>query len=344
MVAGAEVDDDPVEVADRARRSGSRRTTTTSTPGAITFARALMLSANAATVRVSRAVGERAVIAAARRNGISSPLTPVPSIALGAEGVTPVELVAAYAPFANGGIAREAAARDAHRSAGRHAALEHARRSAAPAMDPQDAYRDHSDAAGRRELRNRQSRFATWASRAPVAGKTGTTNSGEDVWFVGYTPTLVAGIWFGYDTPRQIACNASGGRLAAPAWAEFYQAGWREPRGSAFTVPRGNGVGRRRSAERRARDASGVRVAHSAVVQAGHASRTESVTCTPVRRRGADRDRFHGTRATPARSVARVDGIGKILEDLPVVVDWLRANRSRSVRSFADRFSDQAQF
>ena len=72
--------------------------------GQITLARALMLSANAATVRVSRAIGEASVIAAARRNGITSPLTPVPSIALGAEGVTPVELVAAYAPFANGGF------------------------------------------------------------------------------------------------------------------------------------------------------------------------------------------------------------------------------------------------
>jgi penicillin-binding protein 1A len=71
--------------------------------GRVTFARALILSANAATVNVSRAIGEPAVIAAARRNGITSPLNPVPSIALGAEGVTPVELVAAYAPFANGG-------------------------------------------------------------------------------------------------------------------------------------------------------------------------------------------------------------------------------------------------
>jgi penicillin-binding protein 1A len=72
-----------------------------------------------------------------------------------------------------------------------------------------------------------------------IAGKTGTTNSGEDVWFVGFTPTLVAGVWFGYDTPRQISTNASGGRLAAPAWAEFYQAGWHEPRGSAFVPPVG---------------------------------------------------------------------------------------------------------
>jgi penicillin-binding protein 1A len=61
-----------------------------------------------------------------------------------------------------------------------------------------------------------------------VAGKTGTTNSGTDVWFVGYTPTIIAAFWFGYDTPAPISSDASGGRLAAPAWAEFYQQGWRE--------------------------------------------------------------------------------------------------------------------
>jgi penicillin-binding protein 1A len=62
----------------------------------------------------------------------------------------------------------------------------------------------------------------------PVAGKTGTTNNGADVWFIGFTPTLVAGVWFGYDSPRPIAPNASGGRLAAPAWARFYLGGWHE--------------------------------------------------------------------------------------------------------------------
>jgi penicillin-binding protein 1A len=64
--------------------------------------------------------------------------------------------------------------------------------------------------------------------KGDVAGKTGTTNNGADVWFIGYTPTVVAGFWFGYDTPRPIASNASGGRLAAPAWAMFYRDGWRE--------------------------------------------------------------------------------------------------------------------
>jgi penicillin-binding protein 1A len=73
---------------------------------------------------------------------------------------------------------------------------------------------------------------------APVAGKTGTTNTGADVWFIGYTPTLVAGVWFGYDQPRPInGGSASGGRIAAPAWAEFYARGWREPRGSGWFVP-----------------------------------------------------------------------------------------------------------
>ena len=74
--------------------------------------------------------------------------------------------------------------------------------------------------------------------RGPVAGKTGTTNDGNDVWFVGYTPTLVAGVWFGYDTPRPIARAASGGRLAAPAWAAFYLAA-----GASATPPTGPAAG-----------------------------------------------------------------------------------------------------
>jgi membrane carboxypeptidase/penicillin-binding protein len=75
--------------------------------------------------------------------------------------------------------------------------------------------------------------------RGPVAGKTGTTNDGADVWFVGYTPTLVAAVWFGYDAPQPIAPSASGGRLAAPAWAAFYLDGWREREPADWTAPAG---------------------------------------------------------------------------------------------------------
>ena len=205
--------------------------------GDVTLRRALTLSANAATVRVSRSVGETNVIAAARRNGITSPLTPVPSIALGAVEVTPLELVTAYAPFANGG--RRVKPRLVTRIEAPDGTLLWSNEiQTAPAMDPRDAYeitsmlRSVVDFGTGHTLRD-------LGVEGPVAGKTGTTNNGDDVWFVGYTPTLLAGVWFGYDTPRPIAYNASGGRLAAPAWAEFYRAGWRERRGARFAVPDG---------------------------------------------------------------------------------------------------------
>jgi penicillin-binding protein 1A len=62
-----------------------------------------------------------------------------------------------------------------------------------------------------------------WASgfHIPAAGKTGTTNDGTDVWFIGYTPDLVTGIWMGFDRPQKIQSNAQGGRLVAPAWTSY---------------------------------------------------------------------------------------------------------------------------
>jgi penicillin-binding protein 1A len=58
----------------------------------------------------------------------------------------------------------------------------------------------------------------------PVLGKTGTTNSAQDVWFVGATPELVAGVWMGFDHPRPLGPAAAGGRLAAPVWARVIAA------------------------------------------------------------------------------------------------------------------------
>jgi penicillin-binding protein 1A len=105
-------------------------------------------------------------------------------------------------------------------------------------MNPQDAYEITSMLRGVVDFGTGRA-IRDYGITAPIAGKTGTTNSGADVWFVGFSPTLVAGVWFGYDTPRPISYNASGGRLAAPAWAEVYRAGWREPAGSNWDVPAG---------------------------------------------------------------------------------------------------------
>src|SRR5690606_31659989 len=55
----------------------------------------------------------------------------------------------------------------------------------------------------------------------PAGGKTGTTNDGTDVWFIGFTSDIVAGVWMGFDSPKRIKANAQGGILAAPAWTAF---------------------------------------------------------------------------------------------------------------------------
>jgi penicillin-binding protein 1A len=230
------VDDDPVEVT-VGRTVWRPANYGDNYAGEITLRRALTLSANAATVRVSRTVGEPAVIAAARRNGIVSPIPAVPSIALGSVDVTPLELVTAYAPFANGG--RKVRPRLVTRIEAPDGTLLWSMEIlTTPVMDPRDAYeitamlRSVVDNGTGRTIRD-------LGIEGPIAGKTGTTNDGNDVWFVGYSPTLLAGVWFGYDTPRPIAYNASGGRLAAPAWADFYKNGWRERPFSDFQVPDG---------------------------------------------------------------------------------------------------------
>jgi 1A family penicillin-binding protein len=233
MAAGytpsSEVDDDPIDVI-QGRDIWSPANYGDDYSGRITFRQALIKSANAATVRVSQAVGIPRVIETAKRNGIVSQMPNVPSMALGTLDVTPLELVTAYAPFANGGfrvkprLVRSISTadetpiwQDEDVREGNHIAV----------MDPRDAYQVTSmlqsviDYGTGRVVRD-------YGAKGLIAGKTGTTNSGTDVWFVGYTPTVVAGFWFGFDNPAPISGDASGGRLAAPAWAEFYMNGWRE--------------------------------------------------------------------------------------------------------------------
>ena len=206
--------------------------------GRLTLRRALMRSANAATVRLGEAVGERRVAELARRAGIRSPLAAVPALALGSGEVTPLELATAYAPFANGGLAvRPSLIRRIE--AGDGTVLWRAPRAtpervlgAAEAFQLTSMLKSVVDGGTGRLIRDR-------GVREPVAGKTGTTNDGTDVWFVGYTPTVVAAVWFGYDVPKPIAPAASGGRLAAPAWASFYLDGWRERTPADWTAPAG---------------------------------------------------------------------------------------------------------
>jgi penicillin-binding protein 1A len=194
--------------------------------GLVTFRRALMRSLNTAAVRVSELVGIRSIIATAHRDGIESPLPDVPALALGAADVTPLELVSAYAPFANGGWqVKPRLVRRFERSDGKVLWSEDNHRT--HVMSPQDAYQITSMLRGVVDYGTGNA-VRDYGVKGMVAGKTGTTNDGTDVWFIGYTPTVIAGFWFGYDQPQPLGWGASGGRMAAPAWAEFYLNGWTE--------------------------------------------------------------------------------------------------------------------
>ena len=239
MTPATLVDDEPVEV-QQGRSVWRPANYDGSYLGTITLAKALAVSSNAAAVRVSQTVGIPNVIQAARRNGIASELTSFPAMALGAVDVTPLELVAAYAPFANGGLRVHPRLVRRIEAADGTVLWSTETAPADTVMDPRDAYQLTTMLRG--VVDNGTARVVReYGVKGLVAGKTGTTNNADDVWFVGYTPTLVAGVWFGYDTPRPIAPHASGGHLAAPAWAEFYLNGWREPASSAsaWTPPPG---------------------------------------------------------------------------------------------------------
>ncbi len=231
MTPATLVDDEPVEIA-QGRKIWRPANYDDSYIGTITIAKALAVSSNAAAVRVSQTVGIANVIDAARRSGIRSALPNYPAMALGAVEVTPLELVAAYATFANGGL--RVHPRLVRRIEAADGTVLWSAEIAPPdtMMDPRDAFQLTSMLRG--VVDNGTARVVRdMGVKGPVAGKTGTTNNAADVWFVGYTPSLVAGVWFGYDTPRAIAPHASGGKLAAPTWAEFYLNGWREPASSA---------------------------------------------------------------------------------------------------------------
>ena len=94
---------------------------------------------------------------------------------------------------------------------------------------------------GRRAARHRGRLGRAAGFHYPAGGKTGTTNDGTNVWFIGYTPDLVAGVWMGFDQPQKIKANAQGGVLAAPAWTSFMREVYRRrpaPRLAATRGPR----------------------------------------------------------------------------------------------------------
>jgi membrane carboxypeptidase/penicillin-binding protein len=169
--------------------------------------------------------------------GISSTLPPVPSLALGSGEVTLLELTAAYTAFANNGLV--AAPRMVTRVEDTSGSvLFEAAERRRQAISPVTAYLMSNMLA---EVISRGSANGVRAAgfKLPAAGKTGTTNDYADAWFVGYTPGLVAGVWFGLDRPAPIMRGGFASVVAVPAWASFMSAATEGEKPSWYDRPAG---------------------------------------------------------------------------------------------------------
>ncbi|NJM73397.1 MAG: penicillin-binding protein [Scytonema sp. RU_4_4] len=184
--------------------------------GAMSIRTALKLSRNVPVIKIGKAVGMNKVVETCRTLGIMSPMEPVTSLPLGAIGMTPLEMAGAYATFANYGW-----------------------------QSPTTIIARVTDSSGNILLDNTpkpQQILDPWASAAtidtmrsvitdgtgknaaidrPAAGKTGTTSSEKDIWFVGTVPQLTTAVWVGRDDNRTLASGATGGTMVAPIWRDF---------------------------------------------------------------------------------------------------------------------------
>ena len=184
--------------------------------GAHTLRYHLYQSRNIPAIKLAIEVGEHEVVNEARRFGITSRIIPVPAISIGAADVTALEMVAAYTTFAN--LGDRSVPNPIERVEDRDGNIIW---EPGPRLEPVMGT-DHAwlmvDVL--RDVVRRGTAAGSVGSRIrfPAGGKTGTTNEYNDVWFIGFTPDLVTGMWMGFDTPTRIMANAQGGRLVAPAW------------------------------------------------------------------------------------------------------------------------------
>jgi penicillin-binding protein 1A len=187
--------------------------------GPIPMRRALYQSRNIPTIRLGLELGVQSVIDEARKFGITTPIPGYPSIFIGAADVYPIEMVAAYSVFANLGnrVAPIAITRVEDQKGN---VLWEPRTEITPVMSPEESWLMVSVM---KDVVRRGTAAGSVGSQIsfPAGGKTGTTNDGTNVWFIGYTSDIVAGVWMGFDRPQKIKANAQGGTLAAPAWTAF---------------------------------------------------------------------------------------------------------------------------
>jgi penicillin-binding protein 1A len=192
--------------------------------GPMTLRTGLAKSKNMVSIRVLRAIGPDYARAWATQFGFDADRhLPYLTMALGAGTVTPMQMVGAYAVFANGGYRVNPWLISKVTEQTGRVLMENKPREldeSVRAISARNAFVMNS-------LLNEVTRAGTAARaqatlrRTDLYGKTGTTNDSMDAWFAGYQPTLVAVTWMGYDNPRQLGSRATGGGLSLPIWISF---------------------------------------------------------------------------------------------------------------------------
>lgn len=181
--------------------------------GEMTISEALARSVNTVAVRVAEKTGRKEVVRLAKRMGITSSLTPAPSLALGTAELSLIELTAAYGTFATGGLGvwpyaiveiADADGRRLYRRAGDGPGR---------IVEPAHAAQMNKMLAG--VIANGTGRGAKLDR--PAGGKTGTSQGFRDAWFIGYSAHLVAGVWLGNDDDSPMR-NVTGGGLPTHIW------------------------------------------------------------------------------------------------------------------------------
>jgi penicillin-binding protein 1A len=184
--------------------------------GAMSIRTALKLSRNVPAIKLGKAVGMNKVVEICRTLGIMSPMEPVTSLPLGAIGITPLEMASAYATLANYGWQSPATVIVRITDSSGNVILDNTPKpqlvlepwAAAATVDVMRSV--ISDGTGKNAAIGR-----------PAAGKTGTTSSEKDIWFVGTVPQLTTAVWIGRDDNRTLSHGATGGGMVAPVWRDF---------------------------------------------------------------------------------------------------------------------------
>lgn len=186
--------------------------------GAVSIRKALEVSMNIPAIKIGQAVGLNKVIETCRILGIKSPIEPVISLPLGAVDLTPLEMAGAFATFGNNGWHSDPTFIVQVTDTSGNVLLDNTPKPKL-LLDPWAVASLNSALQG---VITQGTATAANIGR-PAAGKTGTTSSERDIWFVGYVPQLSVAIWIGNDDYRPIGHGATGGGFVAPIWRDFME-------------------------------------------------------------------------------------------------------------------------